>query len=71
MNARQFRSRVASILNLDFDQLLDGGVIDYGAPDRLEQWQALNADPIRWFLRLDDARLEALWTLIEERNRGR
>lgn len=66
-----FRSRLATITSLDLHELIEAGVIgEYGGNGygpHATDWDALKADPLRWVLKLDDHRLEALWALIEKR----
>lgn len=67
-----FRSRLATITSLDLHELIEAGVIgEYGGAgsgQHATDWDALKADPLRWVLKLDDHRLEALWALIEKRH---
>lgn len=75
MNAQQFRSRVASLHNIDLAELIEAGVIpaDDGRVNSAAQreWVKLNANPFAFLLKLDDERLEKLWELIEARHVGR
>lgn len=64
----RFRNCIASLFNLDRYELQSGGVIEPGkAGDN--DWHQLNENAARWVLHLDDARLTALWALVEARQR--
>jgi len=63
---RHFRNCLASLFNLDRHVLEDGGVIELGE-DGNDDWDQINTNAARWVLHLDDARLAALWALIEAR----
>jgi len=65
---RAFRNCIASLFNLDRYDLQSGGVIEPGEAGN-DDWYQLNENTARWVLHLDDARLAALWALIEARQR--
>jgi len=71
MTARKFRNAIAIILNLDFDELADAGVLRRH-PDGMptqggSDWHRLNSDLGMFVLKLPTERLEALWSMIEAR----
>ncbi len=57
---RRFHNALRLLANLDPSELIAAGVID----TILEFWR-FSDDPYRFFIRADDARAAALWTLIQ------
>ena len=64
MNATEFRSALASMLQLDMDQLIMAGVIPYTG---YIAWEYFKDNPWRWYINCDDDQRERLWHLIEAR----
>ena len=59
---RRFHNALRILTNLDSSELIAAGVID----TILEFWR-FSDDPYRFFIRADDARVAAFWTLIQSR----
>jgi len=59
---RRFLNGLCILTNLDASELIAAGVID--EPTGFRRFED---DPYRWFIRADDARAAALWTLIQLR----
>lgn len=57
-----FHNGLRALFNLDAMALVEAGVID----DRVE-YRRFADDPVRWFMRADDRRAAAVWSLIQER----
>lgn len=68
MNARRFRNACAIMLNLDFVDLVEAGVIATGNFDSGgSSWKRFNNEPFVFVLKLPDECLEKLCALIESR----
>jgi len=59
---RRFHNALRILANLDPSEMIAAGAID----TILEFWR-FSDDPYRFFIRADDARAAALWTLIQSR----
>lgn len=67
-SANAFRNACAILMNLDLDVLVKAGVIKEGNIDNGgSSWRRLNNEPLMFILKLDDDRLDRLWTLIQSR----
>ena len=71
IKSRDFRDIMAVMMNIDLYVLEDAGVIAKGNVDNGgNSWKRFNDDPLRFVLKLDDEKLEALTTLVNERRRA-
>jgi hypothetical protein len=61
MNRHDLRNCLCVLHSIDMHELVRAGVIRDGDG---KAWQAFASNPERFFLRLDDARAEALWGLV-------
>ena len=59
---RRFHNALRILIHFDFDDLRAAGVLD-----DLTEFRRFDDDPYRFFIRADDARAAALWTLIQSR----
>lgn len=59
-----FRNMFAILHNLDRDEL--AGVVTSD-----DSWRSFNDEPTRFILKLDDARLDALYALVQKRQPAR
>jgi hypothetical protein len=66
MTAHEFVNACRILMNLDKHVLEEAGVLKPGQVGG-SCWERLNRDPFMFLLKLDDDRLERLWTLIEAR----
>ncbi|EHK57667.1 hypothetical protein [Allomesorhizobium alhagi] len=64
MTPHRFHNGLRILLNLDRIELVDAGVLRRGDH---AAWETFCGDPYRFFIRVDDAKREALWKLIEAR----
>lgn len=68
---RDFRDIMAVMMNIDLYELEDAGVIAKGNIDNGgSSWKRFNDDPLRFVLKLDDAKLDALTAVVNERRRA-
>ena len=61
MNRHDFRNAICCLHNIDAHQLVASGIIHDSDG---KAWQRFASNPEAFFLRLDDARAEALWGLV-------
>jgi hypothetical protein len=61
MNRHDFRNAICCLHHIDAHQLVASGIIRDGDG---KAWQRFASNPEAFFLRLDDARAEALWGLV-------
>lgn len=68
MTGPELREIAAKLYNLDFDTLVEAGVLakwsDGATPDVHRGWQRFNNDPIEFILKLNDDQREALARLV-------
>ena len=62
----RFLNGMKILLNLDFHDLKDRGIMDAAAL-KDGQWEKFRADPFRWMMHVEDDRAEKLYALIEAR----
>lgn len=65
--ADAFRNMFAILHNLGLADLNRAQVITDGNPLNNKQWDRFNDDLTTFVLKLDDARLDALWALVNDR----
>ena len=65
MTQHEFVNGLRILLNLDFPDLRDGGVLIMN-----QDWLEFRVNPWRWFIRADDARAAKLWALMLQRMKG-
>lgn len=72
LTPRDLRNIFALMMNIDMYEFEDAGVIPKGDLNNGgDSWARLNDHPVRFVLKLDDQRLEALTNLINERRRAK
>lgn len=59
---RRFHNALRILIHFDFDDLRAAEVLD-----DLTEFRRFDDDPYRFFVRAEDARAAALWTLIQSR----
>lgn len=68
LTSREFRNVFAIMMNIDMDELVEAGIIRKGNIDEGGQsWTRFNDDPLRFVLKLDDNKLDALTSLVNSR----
>lgn len=69
---RDFRDIFAVMMNINMDELENAGVIRKGNFDEGGQsWKRFNDDPLRFVLKLDDQKLDALTALVNRRRKAK
>ncbi len=64
MSLEDFRRGLASLMSLDFEELVAAGVFhEWQGKD----WETFRRDPFRNFFYADEAAADAIWSLIESR----
>jgi hypothetical protein len=66
MNAADFRKLCQVLCNIDKSELEQAGVVRAGQVGGSD-WHRFNSDVTTFTLKLPPARLEAFWTLIEDK----
>lgn len=70
MNSTDLKTIAHILINLDFDQLADAGVLERGSDGRPAEggssWERFNRDPLMFILKLPDDKLDALVRLINK-----
>lgn len=68
MTLREFHNGIRVLYSIDRHELVAAGVMTSTAA---AEWNAFQADPVRWFIRADDATAERLWSIIVKRTASR
>lgn len=70
MDAPRFRNILVSLMNIDLHELVEAGVIAEGNLDNGgSSWSRFNDQPLVFVAKLGDQQLEALWCLVEARQK--
>lgn len=68
MDKRRFHNACRILMNIDKDELENAGIIARGAVGGSD-WTRFNDEPLIFIAKLGDAQYDALWALIEVRQR--
>jgi len=70
MDQRRFYNACMSLMNIDMHELVAAGIIAEGNYDRGgSSWKRFNDDPLVFMAKIDDVKRDALWRMLEERQR--
>ena len=68
MDQHRFFNACMSLMNLDMHELVDAGIIKAGNLDHGgTSWKRFNDEPLMFLAKIDDAKRDALWKLLEVR----
>lgn len=63
---RRFFNACSILMNIDAHELEDAGIIAKGSRGG-NDWERFSRDPVYFIAKLDDAKRDALWNLIDRR----